>query len=315
MLAVEVTGLTKQYGRAMAVNDLQLAIRPGEAFGLLGPNGAGKTTTIRMLITLLEPTAGDAKVWGYSIRSETERVREVIGYIPQERALDRYLTGLEHLALIGALHHLSRADVSRRSRELLELVGLTEWGKTVVRNYSGGMKKRLEIACGLINHPKILFLDEPTLGLDPQGRILVWQHLRELQSQGMTILLTTNYLDEADQLCDRLAIMDRGRVLVCGTPLELKRGLGGDFVTVRLGVPELDGMERAAQALKALGPVQEVSRRGHILQARVTAGEAALSPIIQCIKELGVTIETIQYSRPDLEAVFLHYTGRSFREE
>lgn len=313
--AVEAKGLTKYYGSTKALDELDLQIHEGEVFGLLGPNGAGKTTTVRILITLLAPTAGEATVWGYSILNQPEQVRQIIGYIPQERALDKYLTGREHLSLMGDLYHLPKHETAWRAKEVLDLVDLQEKADSVVRNYSGGMKKKLEIACGLLHNPKVLFLDEPTLGLDVESRRKIWDHIRQLKEKGMTILMSTNYLDEADQLCDRIAIFDRGKIKALGPPQELKKGLGGDVVSIRLSGVTHPQLEAAARSLKGLEVAKEVTLRDNTLAIRVVSNETALSPLIQKINGLGYSVETIHYSRPSLEEVFITYTGHRIKEE
>jgi ABC-2 type transport system ATP-binding protein len=210
MPAVEMKGVTKFYGNVRALDGLSLEVQEGEIFGLLGPNGAGKTTTIKILITLLRPTEGEVKVLGCDAVRQAREVRQRIGYVPQERALDRFLTGREHLHLLANLYHLGKQEANQQIDRLLTLVDLQNKADELVSDYSGGMKRKLDIACGLIPNPKLLFLDEPTLGLDVQSRIRIWDYLRQLKAQGMTILMSTNYLDEADQLCDRIAILDRG---------------------------------------------------------------------------------------------------------
>ena len=230
--AIEAKSLRKTYGSVTAIDDLSLTINSGEIFGLLGPNGAGKSTTLRILITVLQPTSGTAKVLGHDVVEEADTVRSLIGYVPQERAIDRFLTGREHLELLGDLYHLPKAHAKERIAELLKLVNLEEQADRAAKTYSGGMKRKLDIACGLLPNPKIVFLDEPTLGLDVQSRLRIWDYIRQLREQGITIVMTTNYLEEADQLCDRLAIIDGGKIKVIGSPKELKAGLGGDRLTL-----------------------------------------------------------------------------------
>ncbi|HET8580093.1 MAG TPA: ATP-binding cassette domain-containing protein, partial [Nitrospiraceae bacterium] len=234
-VAIETARLGKVYDGVTAIQDLSFKVFAGETFGLLGPNGAGKSTTLRILITLLRPTTGRATVLGHDVVREADCVRRSVGYVPQERAIDRFLTGREHLLLLGDLYHLSKDETRRRIAELLKLVDLEEQADRLAKTYSGGMKRKLDIACGLLPNPKVLFLDEPTLGLDVQSRLRIWDYVRCLHTRGMTIVLTTNYLDEADHLCDRLAIIDGGRIKVLGSPSELKAGLGGDIVSVTVG--------------------------------------------------------------------------------
>jgi ABC-2 type transport system ATP-binding protein len=312
---VSATGLVKRFGKTAAVDGLSLEVHEGEVFGLLGPNGAGKTTTMRMLITLLQPDAGEIVVGGARVKDDAERVRSLIGYIPQERAIDRALTGREHLALFADLYHLPKADGIERARWALEMVGLADRADEVVMNYSGGMKKRLEIACGLIHRPKILFLDEPTLGLDVESRTLIWRHIRELKAQGMTMVMSTNYLDEADQLCDRLAIIDHGKLAALGTPRQLKESLQGDVLSLTPEGADNALLERLTIALKGLDGVVQVARRNGSLELRVTPSKTILTRVLDVVSGQGVRLEAIQYTRPSLEKVFIHYTGHQIKDE
>lgn len=317
MKAVEIENLEKTFGNTKVVEGLMLDIWPGEIFGLLGPNGAGKTTTIRMILTLMKPSAGRIRVWGLDVQTQAREVRQILGYVPQEKAVDRYLTAREHLRLVADLYHLTRARALRRIDEVLELVDLTGKADSVVNEYSGGMKKKLDIACGLIPNPKILVLDEPTLGLDVDSRIRIWEYIRRLKKDGLTILMTTNYLDEADELCDRIAILDRGRLAALGAPEELKKGLGGDRVTVKFQ-PGQSGLDRMEEALKGKLPfIHDIKRApdGGELEIRVASNEEALAPIIQQIQERGVVIQEIHYSRPSLEDVFITFTGHKIKED
>jgi len=317
MKAIEIRNLKKSYGEKTVVDDLTFDVEKGEVFGLLGPNGAGKTTTIRTILTLLKPTGGKVSVWGHDVVTQPREVRQVLGYVPQEKAVDRFLTGREHLILVADLYHLGRPEAKKRIEEVLALVDLTEKADEVVTHYSGGMKKKLDIACGLIPNPKILVLDEPTLGLDVESRIRVWEYIRLLQRGGLTILMTTNYLDEADQLCDRIAILDRGRLAALGPPEGLKKGLGGDRVTVQFGL-EQDGLEELSASLKKELPfVNEIKviPATRELEIRVTSNEEALAPLIQRIHDHKRPIVAIQYSRPTLEDVFITYTGHKIKED
>ncbi|HET8759976.1 MAG TPA: ATP-binding cassette domain-containing protein [Nitrospiria bacterium] len=311
---ITAANLVKRFGKTTAVDGLSLEMYEGEVFGLLGPNGAGKTTTMRMLITLLQPDGGDITVGGYKVRENAERVRSLIGYIPQERAIDRALTGREHLALFADLYHLPKAEGLERAEWALKLVGLEDRADEVVMNYSGGMKKRLEIACGLIHRPKILFLDEPTLGLDVESRTLIWRHIRELKAQGMTMVMSTNYLDEADQLCDRLAIIAQGKLAALGTPRQLKESLQGDVLLLTPEGADTAALERLAISLKGLEGVVNVVRRDGSLELRVTPSRAILNRVLDAVASQGARLEAIQYTRPSLEKVFIHYTGRHIKD-
>jgi ABC-2 type transport system ATP-binding protein len=314
--AIEVSKLSKSFNGKTVLNDLNLQVEIGEIFGLLGPNGAGKTTTIRTTLTLMKPTSGQIKVWGYDVVKEPRQVRQVLGYVPQEKAIDRFLTGREHLILVADLYHLDRKLAKQRMEEVLELVGLKEKADDVVDTYSGGMKKKLDIACGLIPNPKVLILDEPTLGLDIESRIRVWDHIRKIKAQGLTIFMTTNYLDEADGLCDRIAIMDQGRVVAQGAPETLKKDLGGDLVAVKLTHPfgEQDRLpERLREAFSFIHEIK-VSPDRERLEIRVVSHEEAVLPIIQTLHQLEYEIQSLQYSRPTLEDVFITYAGHQIRE-
>jgi ABC-2 type transport system ATP-binding protein len=315
-LAIEVAHLSKVYeGKVTAVEDITFQVSQGEVFGLLGPNGAGKTTTMRVLITVLRPSGGTARVLGMDVVEQATQVRQIIGYVPQERAIDRFLTGREHLQLLASLYHLSKDRAAARIDEVLKLVNLENKADEVARNYSGGMKRKLDIACGLIPDPKVLFMDEPTLGLDVQSRLKIWEHIRELKARGITIFLTTNYLDEADQLCDRIAILDGGRVKAIGALNELKSGLGGDVVTLTLAPGDLDKVEGLAQALKAQEGVRAVSVNRNRLDIRVNSPEKTLPAILAQVGARRCRLDFVDYHRPRLDDVFLAHTGHRIQEE
>lgn len=311
-IAIAVSRLCKTYDSHKAVDDLSFQIYAGEIFGLLGPNGAGKSTTLRTLITLLHPTSGTATVMGYDTVREADQVRTVIGYVPQERAIDRFLTGREHLQLLGALYHLTKEEAAKRIGELLKLVDLEAHADRPAKTYSGGMKRKLDIACGLLPDPKILFLDEPTLGLDVQSRLRIWEYIRMLKTRGMTVVMTTNYLDEADQLCDRLAIIDGGKIKTLGSPAELKIALGGDIVSLTLKetsrIPLLESDLTGRPAIKTV----RATTKG--LDIRVETPEKALPTILESANRLGCDVEFIQYNRPRLDDVFIAHTGRAITE-
>jgi ABC-2 type transport system ATP-binding protein len=312
-VAIEISKLVKRYGSTAAVDGLDLTIQQGEVFGLLGPNGAGKTTTLKIMTTLLRPTSGAVTVLGHDVVAEADAVRQLIGYVPQERAVDRLLTAREHLELFADLYHLSPAVAAPRIQEALRLVDLADRVNDSVGKFSGGMKKRVEIACGLLHDPKILFLDEPTLGLDVQSRSQVWNHIRALKQRGMTVVINSNYLEEADQLCDRLAIIDRGRLRALGSPRELKRGLGGDIVTVALE-KAVAQPQQLRQALQSIDGVREVSVDG--TSARLAlARETGLNAIVEQVRQAGGELQAVHYTHPTLEEVFVHYTGHKIREE
>ena len=312
-IAINVSHLTKSYGDYRAVDDLSFHVYAGEIFGLLGPNGAGKSTTLRTLITLLHPTSGSATVLGHDTLHEADTVRKLIGYVPQERAIDRFLTGREHLQLLGALYHLTKSEATKRIGELLTLVDLDAFADRPAKTYSGGMKRKLDIACGLLPDPKILFLDEPTLGLDVQSRLRIWDYIRMLKARGLTVVMTTNYLDEADQLCDRLAIIDKGRIKTLGSPAELKIALGGDIVS--LTIKETSRIGALAAAVTGQPAIRTVNVTPAGLDIRVESSEKAIPAILEAANRLDCRLEFIDYHRPRLDDVFIAHTGRSIKDE
>lgn len=312
-VAIDVSHLGKTYDKVRAVDDLSFQVCTGEIFGLLGPNGAGKSTTLRILITLLNPTSGSAAILGLDSVKDADRVRQTIGYVPQERAIDRFLTGREHLELLADLYHLSAEQAATRIPQLLKLVELEQQADRPAKTYSGGMKRKLDIACGLLPDPKILFLDEPTLGLDVQSRLRIWDHVRAMRERGITVVMTTNYLDEADQLCDRIAIIDGGRIKALGAPSELKIGLGGDLVS--LTVREHDRVEQLAAAVKHLPAIRAVTATATGLDVRVDSPEKALPAILEAANRLTCQLEFIDYHRPRLDDVFIAHTGRSIKDD
>ena len=313
--AIEVMNLGKAYDSVDAVKNLSLTVQHGEIFGLLGPNGAGKSTTLRILITTLSPTTGTATILGHDVVKEADTVRRLIGYVPQERAIDRFLTGREHLLLLADLYHLKKDEALTRIGTLLKLVNLEEHADRVAKGYSGGMKRKLDIACGLLPHPKILFLDEPTLGLDVQSRLNIWEHIRQLKKQGITIVMTTNYLDEADQLCDRIAIMDRGEIRATGSPKDLKASLGGDGVWLTLSEATPEALEQLTTALHGLPFVRAIRPRENGLDIRVDGPEKALPAIMETTNQVGCRLDGIEYHRPRLDDVFVAHTGHSLTNE
>ena len=307
-VAIEVAGLTKRYETLCAISDLSFQVRRGEIFSLLGPNGAGKTTTMRILITVLKPTAGTAAVCGYDIVDDPRTVRQMIGYVPQERAIDRFLTGREHLLLLSDLYHVPKHDAHRRINDILKLVNLENKADHPAKHYSGGMKRKLDIACGLVPNPRVLFLDEPTMGLDVESRFRIWEHIRGLKDRGITVVMTTNYLDEADQLCDRIAVIDDGRIRVIGAPRKLKADLGGDLIFLTVGE---DGrpLDHLTAMLKLLPGVRDVNANGTRLQIFVESPEMSLSPVLQSVITAGHHVEAVDYHKPRLDDVFVAHTG------
>jgi ABC-2 type transport system ATP-binding protein len=311
MDAIVVDGLEKTYGKAVrALDGVRFSVPEGEVFGLLGPNGAGKSTTVRILATLTRADAGRAVVAGNDVASEPAAVRRAIGYVPQASGVDREATGRENLVLQGRLQGMRGRDLEQRSAELLETFGLTGKANALVRTYSGGMKRRLDVAMGLVHRPHVLFLDEPTTGLDPEARAAMWEELEALaRAEQLTILLTTHYLEEADRLARRVAIISRGRVVVEGEPEALKRELRGDTVTV-----ELDDSDttRPAEAARALAGVHEVTEDGRRLHLRVDHGAQAVPLILAALDSEGTGVQAVTVSRPSLDDVYLHHTGRDF---
>jgi ABC-2 type transport system ATP-binding protein len=316
MLAVQVVGITKAFGPVRALDAIELEVHRGEIFGLLGPNGAGKTTMVRILTTLVRPDSGHARVTGHDVFEEPDAVRRRIGYIPQEITVDPYLTCREHLEYYAGLYHLPTKTARLRASELLALVGLESDADRPVRRFSGGMKKKLDLICGLLHRPEVLFLDEPSLGLDVQVRREVWNHILRLKSEGVTIFLCTNAMDEADVLCDRLSILHRGRIAVTGSPRDLKGTIRQDSIAIDLpSAGHLDSCwSRLEPALKGLPFVGGVRLQDGRMIVSVESNEKALPKLLDVIHGVGVEVRSVAYSRPGLEEVFLQYTGTGYTE-
>ena len=313
MDAIVVEELRKRYGEVQALDGVSFAVHEGEVFGLLGPNGAGKSTTVRVLVTLTHADEGRATVAGFDVRSEQTAVRRAIGYVPQDSGVDGFGTGRENLLLQGRVQGMSGRDLHSRADQLLELVGIADAADRIVKNYSGGMRRRLDIALGLVHRPRVLFLDEPTTGLDPEARVAMWSEVSRLAAaESLTILLTTHYLEEADQLADRLAIVSRGKIVVEGTPAELKAGLQGDAVYVEL---ENGAVDAARGVLAGVGARPEQVLDGRTIVARVENGGRAVPGIISALEGAGISVASISLSRPSLDDVYLHFTGRDFTSE
>ncbi|HEX3174614.1 MAG TPA: ATP-binding cassette domain-containing protein [Solirubrobacterales bacterium] len=307
---IEVEALVREFKNGpRAVDGIDLRVAPGEIYGFLGPNGAGKSTTVLMLTTLLPPTAGTARVGGFDIASEGPRVRSAIGAALQEAALDPLLNGAEHMRLQTALHGLPKAERKARGEELLARVGLSQAAERKVGTYSGGMKRRLDLALALVHRPKILFLDEPTTGLDIQSRTALWDEVARLAAEdGVTVFLTTQYLEEADALADRVGIIDHGRIVAEGTPAELKAEIGRP--TVEAVPQEAEDRERVAAVLAGFGERAEASRRRGA-SVRLEGGESQLADVVRALDSEGIAIEQLQLHAPSLDDVFLAKTGRS----
>jgi len=309
--AIKAEGLTKVFnGSLVAVDHVNFSVKPGEIFGFLGPNGAGKTTTINMLITILKPTDGKASILGYDVAKQNNEVRYSIGVVPQEYTADEDLTGYENILLCADLYGISREVSKKRALELLELVELTEFKDKKVQTFSGGMRRRLELACGLINRPKVLFLDEPTLGLDVQTRAATWKYIKTLKKEfGMTLFMTTHYLEEADALCDRIAIIDHGKIIVVGTPTELKDSLGGDIITVAIK-KDVD----ITKLVEKIEHVKEVKKENGSYMIKSENGEVTAPLIIEALRKEGHVVTRLSLTKPTLNEVYLQYTGKSMRD-
>ncbi len=300
-------------GPVDAVRGVSITVQRGEIFGFLGPNGAGKTTTLRMLTTLLPIDSGTASVAGYDVAREPQQVRAHAGFVSQLGGTDPLATGRENLLLQGRLYGRDKQDVLARSEELMDVLDLREFADRKVQTYSGGQIRRLDIALGMVHDPQVLFLDEPTTGLDPQNRANLWEHIRRLRERGTTVFLTTHYLEEADALCDRLVIMDHGEVVIGGTPRELKQKVAGDAVVI---IPRDHDPEKVAELARREPYVRESSiEEGNTVRMYVEDGPAALPQLLRLLDGAGIGIATMSLSEPTLDDVFLRQTGRSLREE
>ncbi len=312
--AIEVSGLTKNFGKVKALNGISFEVEKGTVVGLLGPNGSGKTTTVRILSTLLKPDSGSAKVSGFDVVSQDEDVRRLIGLTGQYAAVDEYLTGRENLELFGRLFHLSKKDAADRAAELLDRFDLTDAADRGIKGYSGGMRRRLDLAASLIGHPSVLFLDEPTTGLDPRSRLGMWEVIKDLVADGTTVLLTTQYLEEADQLASRIIVLDHGNMIAQGTSDELKTSVGGDRIEVV--VDQDSQVAKATEILKALSsgePVVDSMARRILIP--VSGGSKAIVEAVRRLDEANILVDDISLRRPTLDDVFLSLTGHIAEEE
>ena len=321
MSVIQTKSLTKVFpGDVRAVDGIDFEVNAGEIFAFLGPNGAGKTTTIKMLNTLIPPTSGTALVAGFDVAKNPVEVRKRVGYAAQDVGVDEHATGRENLSLYGHLYRLDARRIKARVKELFELVDLVGYEDKMVSTYSGGMRKRLDLVMGLIHQPQVIFLDEPTTGLDPQTRAHLWDYINKLaKSMGVAIFLTTHYMEEADRLADRIAIIDLGKIMTVGTPDKLKRSIGGDVVTLTPPV-EKDGerqefIKRTEMALSGKPFVKEMKPSDGELAIYVEDGGAAIPGIVQILGSHGIEVKTISMSRPSLDDVFLKYTGRTIRAQ
>ena len=309
--AVRIDELQKNYGPIVALAGISLEVDKGKIFGLLGPNGAGKTTTVRILATLARPDRGRAEVSGIDVLRDPIGVRRLIGYVPQELTVDPYLTVREHLNYYADLYHLSTAAREARVRDLIALTGLTGQEDRRARHFSGGMKKKLDLACGLIHRPAVLFLDEPSLGLDVHVRREVWSYILKLREEGTTVFLCTNYMDEAERLCDDVAIIDKGRIAAIGSPGALRSQLKRDVISIEISGSDANQqrLENLERAVSRLGIVKGTVKDGTQLRIYVASDESALPQILQAATALTIPIHSITHSRPGLDEVFLQHTG------
>jgi len=309
--AVLVEHLSKDFDGLRAVDDVSFRIESGRIFGLLGPNGAGKSTTLAMLATLLPPTSGTARINGFEIAGDPDGVRRSIGIVFQDQSLDEELTARENMDFHGRLYHVPAAVRRQRIDELLALVGLAERQRSLVKTFSGGMRRRLEIARGLLHRPRVLFLDEPTLGLDPQTRNLLWGYIERLRDeQRITMILTTHYMEEADRLCDEVAVIDRGRIIAAGAPETLKEEVGEDTVTLATS-----DNEAVLERVRVLSAVRRAEISGDAIQVDLDRAEAHIAELVNCATAAGASISAVNVHTPTLEDVFLRLTGRTIREE
>jgi ABC-2 type transport system ATP-binding protein len=306
--------LVKHFGAVEALKGVDLEVAAGSVFGLLGPNGAGKTTAVRILTTLLEPTGGRAEVAGYDVVKDAEKLRTQIGLAGQSAAVEAHLTGLENLEMVGRLYHLGKTEAHKRAQEVLERFGLSDAGNRPARTYSGGMRRRLDLGASLVGRPRVLFLDEPTTGLDPRSRIGLWEMIRELQREGITLLLTTQYLEEADTLADQIAVIDLGTVIAKGTSDELKDQIGGEVLELHVADREQTGAATTVLAGIGGAPVIDDSAGSFKIPVGVE-GASLLSEVVRRLDDAGIKLADLALHRPTLDDVFLSLTGHTAEEE
>lgn len=315
MYSVETKSLSKIYGTGIkAVDEISIKVNDGEIFGFLGPNGAGKSTTIMILTTLLKPTSGSAFVAGFDVVTQAKKVRQNIGYVQQDSTVDEYLTGRENLLLQAKLNHIEKNSIQNRVDEILDLVELSDRQHDSVISYSGGMRKRLDIAGGLLHRPKVLFLDEPTLGLDIQTRYKIWEYIKKIHTEyGMSIFLTTHYMEEADRLCDNISIIDYGKIKVTDSPQSLKSALGNDVII--FSVEPSTNLPHLFDEIQKNPLVKDLKVDGNEVTVFSSSGNQFMPKIFEISSSLGIKIESISLTRPSLDDVFLSYTGRELRDE
>jgi len=315
MNSIEINSLTKSFGDFNAVDSITLKIESGEIFGFLGPNGAGKSTTMMILTTLLKPTSGNALVQGYDVQSQGKKVRENIGFVQQEISVDEYLTGRENLLLQARISRISKSEISSRIDEVLDLVELTEKQDQASITYSGGMRKRLDIASGLLHRPKVLFLDEPTVGLDIQTRRKIWEYIRKIHKEfGMTIFLSTHYMEEADKLCDRIGIIDHGKIQAIDKPSTMKNALGNDRISFTL-VDGIDKRDSLIEKIQDINFVKEIKIKEDEITVFSSQSTDVIPRIFQISNDMQMKINTISLAQPTLDDVFISYTGHNLRDD
>ena len=314
LYSIETKSLTKSFGDLVAVNDISFSVEKGEIFGFLGPNGAGKSTTMMILTTLLKPTNGNAFVGGFDVIKNPKQVRENIGFVQQETTVDEYLSGRENLLLQAKLNHIPKNEINQRIDEVLDLIELSNKQHEAVVTYSGGMRKRLDIAGGLLHHPKVLFLDEPTVGLDIQTRRKIWQYIKKIHTQfDMTIFLTTHYMEEADSLCDRIGIIDHGKIQVIDTPKNMKNDLGNEIIS--LVIESNSSYDSFLLELKKIEFIKKINEDDSKLTLFTSNGTEVIPQIFQISSELGIKIKSISLTQPTLDDVFISYTGHEIRDD
>ncbi len=315
MSSIEIDSLSKKFGNVLAVDDISLKVKEGEIFGFLGPNGAGKSTTMMILTTLLKPTIGRALVAGYDVVSQAKQVRQNIGYVQQEISVDEYLTGRENLILQARLNHIPKNLVDKRIDEILDLIELSEKQNMSVNTYSGGMRKRLDIAGGLLHRPKVLILDEPTVGLDIQTRRKIWEYIKKIHDEfEMTIFLSTHYMEEADKLCDRIGIIDNGKIQVIDSPQTMKNALGNEVIIFTINNNEEKKSNLIAK-IKDIEFVKEISTNQNGITVFSSKGTEVIPLIFQLSSNMEIKINSISLTQPTLDDVFISYTGRDLRDD
>ena len=314
MYSIETKSLTKSFGDLVAVNDISFSVEKGEIFGFLGPNGAGKSTTMMIFTTLLKPTNGNALVGGFDVLKNPKQVRENIGFVQQETTVDEYLSGRENLLLQAKLNHIPKNEINQRIDEVLDLIELSDKQDEAVVTYSGGMRKRLDIAGGLLHHPRVLFLDEPTVGLDIQTRRKIWQYIKKIHTQfDMTIFLTTHYMEEADSLCDRIGIIDHGKIQVIDTPKNMKNDLGNEIIS--LVIESNNNYDSFLLEIKKIEFIKKINEDDSKLILFTSNGTEVIPQIFQISSELGIKIKSISLTQPTLDDVFISYTGHEIRDD